>query len=71
MKENSADYGAWEEWMGYTVHYIHNKDEYIDQKTSYGVTMERAINRMLNLLQDGCCAWIQKIDPHSLEDIPF
>ena len=61
----------WEEWMGYTVHYFHDENEFIDQSTSYGVSKSRANKKMLQILSDGQCAWLRKVDPHTIEDIPF
>lgn len=57
--------------MGYTVHYFHDENEFIDQSTSYGVSKSRASKKMLEILSDGRCAWLRKVDPHTMEDIPF
>ncbi len=62
---------VWEEWMGYTVHYIHNGQEYVDPSTSYGATIKQATAKMSEMLLMGKCAWIKTVDPEQFGDIPF
>lgn len=61
----------WEEWMGYVVFYVNDKNTCIQPSTSYGVTMSMAMQEMKKILIGGRCAWIGRKDPSEIEDIPF
>ena len=64
---------VWQEWMGYTVMYVnyYNEGPYIETQTEYGVRYDRALRIMRDILKSGRAAWISKIDPENVEEIPF
>ncbi len=70
-KSDHIRYKVWEEWMGYVVHFNKDGQVYIDQRTSYGVSRERAMDAMKDILLSGDCAWIMPMNPAEMEDIPF
>jgi len=59
--------------MGYNVYYMNWTGEgpFIDPHTDYGVSMAVAAYTMRTILKTGRCAWLVKVDPHTIEDIPF
>ena len=64
---------VWEEWMGYAVHYMNWNGEgpFIDPQTDFGVPKTTAIETMGTILKTGRCAWLVKIDPQLVGDVPF
>ncbi len=63
----------WEEWMGYSVHYMNWDGEgpFIDPSTDYGIPMVTALTTMKAILLTGRCAWVAKVDPESALEVPF
>jgi len=66
-------YSEWEEWMGYTVHYLdwNNEGPFIDPATDYGVSCDAAERIMRHILSTGRCAWCVRKDPSEIEVVPF
>ena len=61
----------WELWMGYVVHYLYDGNTCIEPTTSYGVGLEYAVEKRNRILRDGRCAWIVKMDPKLVDEVPF
>ena len=61
----------WQLWMGYVVCYIYDGNTCIEPTTCYGVGLEYATEKQNRILRDGKCAWIEKIDPKLVDEVPF
>ena len=67
----NSELDTWEEWMGYRVHYVLDGVAYVQDSTSYGVSYGRATQVMKSVLLQGFCAWIVRMKPDEVEEIPF
>ena len=61
----------WQEWMGYSVYLVKDGKVCRLPGTDYGITKAYAMRKMKILLQRGQCAWMGKVDPARVEEIPF
>jgi hypothetical protein len=71
MALKSKNKKEWQEWMGYTVHYVFDGQSFVEPATTHGIPRTKASSVMKSLLERGLCSYIKKVDPGMVEEIPF
>jgi hypothetical protein len=65
------DSNVWKAWMGYVVRWYNGKESVTLSVTAHGVEEGYAISKRNELLLIGTCAWIEKVDPEVVLEVPF